>query len=119
MEMLCHELWRLRQKGQLKAMKVGGTGLDLTPSSEVEAVEKPARNPRLLLEMPPSNAEKPATGLVGGLPGIEDHATALISPRTSEPSSPEQAAKRAHRSRGLSHSERRYLLSREREEKSG
>lgn len=37
------KLWRLRQKGQLKAMKVGGTGLNLTPSSEVEAVEKPAR----------------------------------------------------------------------------
>jgi hypothetical protein len=37
------KLWRLRQRGNLKAIKVGGTGPNLTPLSEVEAVEKPAR----------------------------------------------------------------------------
>jgi hypothetical protein len=34
------KLWRLRQKGKLKAVKVGGTGPNLTPSSEVKAVEE-------------------------------------------------------------------------------
>ena len=33
------KLWRLRQKGKLKGMRVGGTGPWLTPSSEVKAVE--------------------------------------------------------------------------------
>jgi hypothetical protein len=60
--------------------------------------------------------KKPATGgPVNGL-GTDDHAAELISSSLTELPSQAQDGKRACRSRGLSHSERRYLLSREREE---
>ena len=34
------KLWRLRGRGLLRAIKVGGTGLNLTPRSEVKAAEE-------------------------------------------------------------------------------
>ena len=34
------KLWRLRRRGLLRAIKVGGTGLNLTPRSEVKAAEE-------------------------------------------------------------------------------
>lgn len=34
------KLWRLRQGGNLKAIKVGGTGPNLTPLSEVMRLEE-------------------------------------------------------------------------------
>ena len=33
------KLWRLRQKGKLKPIKIDGIGTNLTPASEVKAVE--------------------------------------------------------------------------------
>jgi hypothetical protein len=36
------KLWRLRRRGLLRAIKVGGTGLNLTPRSEVKAAEEVA-----------------------------------------------------------------------------
>ena len=36
------KLWRLRRRGFLRAIKVGGTGLNLTPRSEVKAAEEVA-----------------------------------------------------------------------------
>jgi len=33
------KLWRMRRRGLLKSFKVGGTGLNLTPESEVKAAE--------------------------------------------------------------------------------
>ena len=34
------KLWRLRRRGLLRAIKVGGTGPNLTPRSEVKAAEE-------------------------------------------------------------------------------
>ena len=65
--------------------------------------------------MASTNAEKPATNAsVNGLQGT-DHAGERISP-IAQRSPNTQDAKRVRRSRGLSHSEKRFLLSREREE---
>jgi hypothetical protein len=36
------KLWRLRQRGKLKSIKVGGTGFNLTPLSQVQAAEEPS-----------------------------------------------------------------------------
>jgi hypothetical protein len=36
------KLWRLRKRGLLRPIKVGGIGPNLTPSSEVKAAEAPA-----------------------------------------------------------------------------
>jgi hypothetical protein len=33
------KLWRLRQQGKLKTIKIGGTGTNLTPASSVHALE--------------------------------------------------------------------------------
>jgi hypothetical protein len=33
------KLWRLRQQGKLKSVKIGGAGTNLTPASEVKALE--------------------------------------------------------------------------------
>ena len=33
------KLWRLRQAKKMKSFKVGGSGINLTPSSEVKALE--------------------------------------------------------------------------------
>jgi hypothetical protein len=37
------KLWRLRQQGKLKSVKIGGAGTNLTPASEVKALEVAAR----------------------------------------------------------------------------
>jgi hypothetical protein len=34
------KLWRLRKRGLLKAIKIGGTGWNLTPTAEVIAAER-------------------------------------------------------------------------------
>jgi hypothetical protein len=33
------KLWRLRQQGKLKSVKIGGASTNLTPASEVKALE--------------------------------------------------------------------------------
>jgi hypothetical protein len=33
------KLWRLRQQGKLKTVKIAGVGVNLTPASEVKALE--------------------------------------------------------------------------------
>jgi hypothetical protein len=37
------KLWRLRARGLLKTVKIGGTGRNLTPASEVRGAEVQAR----------------------------------------------------------------------------
>ena len=62
------------------------------------------------------NAERAAPDASGNGSQGTDHAGELISSPIVEQSPKTQDSKRVCRSRGLSHSERRYLLSREREE---